>query len=402
MPNDILPPKPKPKAKRPAPNISDDKIKASKIIKSLFIPYIKRQSIDIIDRIRYYIIIRRYLTSIKEKENCLNIYDYDAKTKDIIYRIGNRIILDKQIGTTMSASGIVFLSHFKSNVNYGYKYDKLNKFAVKITNNDTDNKKELDILENLTKLVRMGVCPHFPISYGYLVCNNTNNRTVNEDDVKLDKKFLEKKDLYPLVIIDNKKILISLNELANGDFYSLTKKMKYEKLKKNNNKDYIITFNINFSNIVCQCFLSMMFLNSVMIQHNDSHIGNFLYHKIKPGGYFHYNIYGKDYYLENQGYLMVIWDFGLSSEIGKDKKKPIIYDYAYFFKSLYYMKDEVDLKYLSELNDIILKYNKTTDIYLVNLFNIDILNFFLNNEKSFITIKPSNIINKTPYIIEKK
>jgi hypothetical protein len=43
----------------------------------------------------------------------------------------------------------------------------------------------------------------------------------------------------------------------------------------------------------------------------------FLYHKIKKGGYFHYNIYGKDYYLENLGYLWIIWDFELSISFDK-------------------------------------------------------------------------------------
>ena len=44
----------------------------------------------------------------------------------------------------------------------------------------------------------------------------------------------------------------------------------------------------------------------------DSHSGNFLFRKIKKGGYYHYNIYGKDYYVENLGYVWEIQDFGFS------------------------------------------------------------------------------------------
>ena len=47
----------------------------------------------------------------------------------------------------------------------------------------------------------------------------------------------------------------------------------------------------------------------------DCHPGNFLYHKIKAGGYFHYNFFGVDYYLENVGFLWVIWDFDLSKTL---------------------------------------------------------------------------------------
>ena len=36
---------------------------------------------------------------------------------------------------------------------------------------------------------------------------------------------------------------------------------------------------------------------------------NFLFYKIKPGGYFHYKIYNKDIYVKNMGYLWVIWDY---------------------------------------------------------------------------------------------
>ena len=70
-----------------------------------------------------------------------------------------------------------------------------------------------------------------------------------------------------------------------------------------------------------QIFISIMFFHYYTnSHHNDAHSGNFLYHKIKPGGYFHYNIYGKDYYLENIGYLWVIWDFGLATHFSKTRK----------------------------------------------------------------------------------
>jgi hypothetical protein len=66
----------------------------------------------------------------------------------------------------------------------------------------------------------------------------------------------------------------------------------------------------------------MFFYQETKYFHYDAHWGNFLYHKIKPGGYFHYNIFGNDYYIENYGFLWVIWDYGEAIEF---KKERIIY-----------------------------------------------------------------------------
>jgi predicted unusual protein kinase regulating ubiquinone biosynthesis (AarF/ABC1/UbiB family) len=37
--------------------------------------------------------------------------------------------------------------------------------------------------------------------------------------------------------------------------------------------------------------------------HNDLHLGNFLIHKVKPGGFWHYKISDIDIYVKNMGYL---------------------------------------------------------------------------------------------------
>jgi hypothetical protein len=74
------------------------KIKAFKKIHNLFIPYIKRISENIIDRINYFNIMKKYLLSIKETKNCLRLYNIDSKTNKPIYIVGTKIILDKQIG----------------------------------------------------------------------------------------------------------------------------------------------------------------------------------------------------------------------------------------------------------------------------------------------------------------
>jgi hypothetical protein len=363
------------------------KKEAVKKIHKLFLPYVKRTTVNIIDRINYYTIMKKYLLSIKETKNCVRLYNIDEKTKKPIYRIGRNIILDKQIGSD-SAYGIVFLSHFKTNIKYGTKFDKLNKFAVKITNQSKDNKNEIKILEKLTKLVIDFKCPHFPISYGSVRCNNSRVKSNNSDEYSIVKDKHKVKKLFPTLINKNKSLLIQLNELAFGDLdnYLLNKQ------------------NIDKLNTISQVLLSIMFFHYYTnTYHCDTHTGNFLFHKIKPGGYFHYNIYGKDYYLENQGYLWVIWDFGLVQSFAENDNIKINYDYSYTLNALNYYIDKFTIDEYNIIKllikTIINKYNNVYDYKLLKNIDKEILNFLIKNVSSFTTIKPSNIINKTPYII---
>ena len=364
-------------------NSNSRKIKAYKKIYKLFTPYIKRITANIIDRINYFLIIKKYLLTIKEKNNCVRLYNIDEKTKEIKYRIGRNIILDKRIGTD-SKYGIVFLSHFKfKNKN---KFDKLNKFAVKITDNDIDNKKEINILKILTNNVIQSNCPHFPISYGFLECNNSDIRSNNSYDYSIIKDKEDNKELFPKIINLNKSLLIQINELASGDleFYLMSIK----------NKDFL--------NTLVQILLSIIFFhNYTKSYHNDCHLGNFLFHKIKPGGHFHYNIYGSDYYLENNGYLWVIWDFGFT-ELYNKNTHPINTDFTHMLDALDYFR-----KYFTNKEFVIYyklyhllknNYNIYDYNYLYNINNV-ILDYLITNIKSFTTIKPSNIINKTPFTI---
>ena len=369
-------------------NSENKKINAYKKIHKLFTPYIKRISINIIDRINYYLIIKKYLLSIKEPNNCVRLYNIDEKTNLPIFRIGRKIILDKKIGTR-SVYGIVYLSHFKSDIIKGTKYDKLNKFAVKITSVDSNNKLEIDILKKLTKSVIELKCPHFPISYGSFQCNDSLIKSNISDDYEIAKIDKYNKKYYPKLINDNNKLLIQINELASGDLFSIINKITND-----------------LFNIFTQLLLSLMFFyNYIKAFHCDPHIGNFLYHKIKPGGYLHYNLYGKDYYLENRGYLWVIWDFGLIRLFNGIYKNKIFinYDYIYLYTSLsnYSIVYNCNINIITKLYDTVIdNYNTSTNINDMEIMNIEILEYLVKNNPSFITNKPSNIINKTPYIIK--
>ena len=246
-------------------------------------------------------------------------------------------------------------------------------------------------MKKLTKEVIELKCPHFLISYGYLNCNNTALKSNNSDDYSIVKDKHFDSNFLPEIINENKALYIQINELASGDFINI-----------------LITTKNNLLNNIIQMFISIMFFQDrIKAYHADTHAGNFLYHKINPGGYFHYNIYGKDFYLENIGYLWMIWDFGLVKSF-KDAKIPINYDYNKYIYTLDKIIDTIKFIKLShleksikkKLSTLIQKYNDINDYKKIRNMNKKILTFFISNVSSFITTKPLNIINKIPYIIK--
>ena len=60
-------------------------------------------------------------------------------------------------------------------------------------------------------------------------------------------------------------------------------------------------------NTTVQLYLSLIFFYQKTSNfYMNCKLTNFMYFKIKAGGYFHYNIFGDNYYLKNMGYLWVI------------------------------------------------------------------------------------------------
>jgi len=267
------------------------------LFKKLFYPFINRVNANINDRIKYYNLLIKTLDIDESKNYCMKLYKFDANKKPI-YRIGNKIVLKKQIGTK-SAYGIIYLSSFRDT------YNKIFKYAIKIMPETTNNNKEIIILKDLTKAVLNHKCPHFPILYATLKCNkdidNIKSSYIKSKNNKIQKKQINNMNNYPDLIKKNYKlenIIFLLNELANGDLKTFLQK-------------YYMDFYL-LKNTLVQVYLSLLFFyQETNCFHNDSHWGNFLYHKVKPGGYIHYNIFGQDYYLENLGFIWIIWDFGL-------------------------------------------------------------------------------------------
>jgi hypothetical protein len=392
----------------------DKKIEAIKKVKRALLPFINRVSADIYNRNKYLLLMRRELKN--KKKGCLRIYKKNVDGT-FSYRIGNRIILKKRIGSD-SVYGVVYLSEFRE------KEKKLFTFASKVYKFiKSRTTTELEIFHKLTDIVRMDKCPHFPIFYGYLLCDNFMNfeKDSFKKSNKNDKIISQKMSNFPeLVQYEYGTLITTFTELANGDILNFFKLY-------HNNSIFII-------NGLIQQILSIMFFNYHTNKlHMDTHTGNFLYHKIKAGGYFHYELFGVDYYLENIGILWVIWDFDFSIDIDKPieeyyKKMYNIKmygknnDYFKLIKGYIISKDGIGYN-----NDKNIEKNKELYDYILKLYSLFDLNYKeieynLENLKDFIykipllldNLKLNNkfillkklpkgckIINKNPYKIDK-
>jgi hypothetical protein len=398
------------------------RINAEKIGKFI-LPIIDRIS-TINNRIKYYKILHKYISSRnKYPNNCLRLYKYDENDNPI-YRIGNRIILDKKIGSN-SKYGAVFLSYYRLT---NKKFGKIFKFATKISDASRHrNIAEYTILKDLTDITIANKCPHFPISFGKFICNSQNINDVKSNIYLSDKNhsfvrqssesFKSLLNDLPENIYGKNKIIITINELAEGDSYHFIKK-------------HYLNDKILFNSLI-QILLSIMFFYKyINAFHHDTHSGNFLYHKIKPGGYFHYNIYGKDYYLENIGFLWVIWDFGLinpfpnsllinNNKYGQTYENTlIIYDYFRIIKDGFINeKNHGDMNDAYQFSDyftfIITKlydklhdssYISNTDIKALPSLNKELLkiltiNIYFNTFKTSLNADDKIINANSPYYI---
>jgi hypothetical protein len=135
--------------------------------------------------------------------------------------------------------------------------------------------------------------------------------------------------------------------------------------------------------------------------HNDAHFGNFLYHKIKKGGYWHYRYNKTDIYVPNTGYLLVVWDPGLARKIEPNTEYMPYTDYTRIFVVLRDVLHEHNIRlseqFISNIYSLI-KYVRE------NSNDIHAIMKYLEKQPKFTNIlfSPplnSHIINATPYYL---
>ena len=241
---------------------------------------------------------------------------------DKTLKISTNIVLKKTIGTP-SSFGINYLSKIDEDV-----------FATKIQLGGNMSKLENAFLKNLTILAIREKIHHFPILYGIIECPLPEDRTLYPELIQKAPKI-------------KKKYTMSFNELARGDLKSFLYSVER-------------TDELWF-NAMQQIIMSLACFHYTGYSHNDSHYGNFLFHKVTPGGCFEYIINDKKYYIPNLGYMWIIWDFGVSGKLYRFK------DYAHDYNMLaLFMRHDDPLKITNSfkkkyaLDRITIKNNKET------------------------------------------
>lgn len=161
----------------------------------------------------------------------------------------------KRVGSK-SKNAVIHLC--KGNIGIG----RIIKFVSKQYKQDA--RRDINLSLRLSALVLRDVNPHFNIVYRM----QQNNKLLCEAAAGDLKSFLKEYIRYDVMINCLQQVLIC-----------------------------VLSFHIH-----CE------------MKHSDCHHGNFLYHRIKKGGYIHYKVNGRDLYVPNLGYIWMINDFDLVEE----------------------------------------------------------------------------------------
>jgi hypothetical protein len=328
--------------------------RSAKIIQKLAKPLLHRVSFNIDDRIKTYNMYYKYLSKY-DINQCLKI---EVKDKDnITYSLANdNIKIVKRIGTA-SAYGAIYKSK-------GNNEGELFRFSSKIMESNEYNLNEVKILKDVTNIVISKKNPHFPIMYYNFNCNYP------QENANLPS------------YINNKEYYINISELANGDA---------SKYILDNYKNDIL-----MNNALAQIFISIVSFHSIGYTHHDTHWGNFLYHKVKPGGYIQYIINGRELYVENIGYLWVIWDFGFAT---KFSKREYTIDYFIIMNSFKVFSEKKKNALVDKIYALLRVEYKKGKISAGDLFNLFIDNTTLFLKSSDLPKNANILNNKNPYKI---
>lgn len=302
------------------------------------------------------------------------------------YTIRNIINLEKKMGTK-SKYGSIYLTSIPNIIG-------VYPIASKVMKNDSDNINEVRLMTMITnEIILKKVSRHFLMIYGSCTCT---------------KRIAEKIKL------------VSINELADGDIKMLI------------NMKEVIKDNEMMFNILFQTFISIAtFHNIIGYTHRDAHYGNFLYQNNNEKGYYHYIFNGKDYYLKSTKCNIIIFDYGFAQTIlpyTKDtpialinrQNKKITEDYQRIIHAFFNKQSGGWGKYPvlpaeptnSKMLDIAIKleeiygkeyaYNNGAPNYVNRIFNSIIHEIFLKYtpKDMFITIRPPNVINSSPFRID--
>ena len=324
-------------------------------------------------RIQRYNLIKKRLADIKTN-SCLTKKIFDNKQG---YTIDGIVNLEKKIGSD-SVNASIYLTSMPYLLG---SYPIASKLMKITANNESETKMNTWITENL---IVKKQSKHFVIMYKTTKCPASGSPA---------KKLLRGERL------------VNYNELCNGDLSSL--------MKTDERNDEMLMINMAYQVLIAIA----TYQNRVGYCHMDCHHGNFLYQlntEASSTGYYHYVYNGLNFYIKSCKYNMCIFDFGLSVPMSKADNRYIFSDYYRILhgfvseKTRGWIEGDVIGKINANMFMIMsrvqrlmaaLLANKDTDMFQA------IIDFVFKDFKPekgiFTTAKPANILNKTPFIINK-
>ena len=324
-------------------------------------------------RIQRYNLIKKRLADIKSN-SCLTKKIFDNKQG---YTIDGIVNLEKKIGSD-SVNASIYLTSMPYLLG---SYPIASKLMKITANNESETKMNTWITENL---IVKKQSKHFVIMYKTTKCPASGSPA---------KKLLRGERL------------VNYNELCNGDLSSL--------MKTDERNDEMLMINMAYQVLIAIA----TYQNRVGYCHMDCHHGNFLYQlntEASSTGYYHYVYNGLNFYIKSCKYNMCIFDFGLSVPMSKADDRYIFSDYYRILhgfvsdKTRGWIEGDVIGKINANMFMIMsrvqrlmaaLLANKDTDMFQA------IIDFIFKDFKPengiFTTAKPANILNKTPFIINK-
>ena len=318
-------------------------------------------------------LIKKRLADIKSN-SCLTKKIFDNKQG---YTIDGIVNLEKKIGSD-SVNASIYLTSMPYLLG---SYPIASKLMKITANNESETKMNTWITENL---IVKKQSKHFVIMYKTTKCPASGSPA---------KKLLKGERL------------VNYNELCNGDLSSL--------MKTDERNDEMLMINMAYQVLIAIA----TYQNRVGYCHMDCHHGNFLYQlntEASSTGYYHYVYNGLNFYIKSCKYNMCIFDFGLSVPMSKANDRYIFSDYYRILHGFVSDKTRgwIEGDVIGKINAnmfmimsrvqrlmVALQANKDTDMFQA------IIDFVFKDFKPekgiFTTSKPANILNKTPFIINK-
>ena len=266
-----------------------------------------------------------------EKKDCIKI---DSDNNKLFINNENIELSNIEISKYISTGcyGIIFVS----SKNEGIKY------VIKFIKKNDENQNEIKAMINIRNNNINKIPNYINIVNYHLDCNSIQNKT-NQISVGINKCF--KSDSYAMIIL----------EYFDGNIFDLL-----------NNIFPLFPLNIPINNIdifysiFAQLLLSIyLFHNKFNYYHKDAHLKNFLYKKVnvnEPDVYLHYKINDTNYYIKNCGYIVVLADYGLSTEITEPSNNNLLFeDYEDIICKLFSYN-----KKIKHLNDIKTNFIKSS------------------------------------------